>query len=77
VRIARSPAEMIQWVGRYLETPEMDAAGRRQVVLDQCQFTDGQSAGRVVACVLDELGAGAAPPPSLPRKKTQGVFTTA
>jgi hypothetical protein len=59
VRVARSPAEMVQWVGRYLDNPELDAAGRRQVVLDQCQFTDGQSAGRVVACVLDELGRSA------------------
>ena len=34
--------------------------GRKQVVLDQCQFTDGRSAERVVRLVLDELGAAAA-----------------
>ena len=33
---------------------------RRQVVLDQCQFTDGQSAERVTALVLDELGTAKA-----------------
>ena len=56
VRVAASPHEMIEQVGRYLADPSLDAAGRRQVVLEQCQFTDGASAARVVACVLDELG---------------------
>jgi UDP-N-acetylglucosamine 2-epimerase len=56
VRVATSPAELVEWVGRYLADPSLDAAGRRQVVLDQCQFTDGRSAARVVDCVLDELG---------------------
>jgi hypothetical protein len=62
VRVARSPAEMIQMVARYLQDPTLDAAGRKQVVLDQCQFTDGRSAARVVACVLDELSASEAAP---------------
>jgi hypothetical protein len=56
VRVAASPAEMVSWVSRYLQDPSLDAAGRRQVVLDQCQFTDGRSSARVVQCVLDELG---------------------
>jgi hypothetical protein len=57
VRVARSPAEMVQWVARYLKEPALDAAGRAQVVLDQCQFTDGQSSARVAAAVLNELEA--------------------
>jgi hypothetical protein len=57
VRVARSPAELVAWVGRYLEDPSRDREGRRQVVRDQCQFTDGRSSARVVASVLDELGA--------------------
>lgn len=56
VRVAWTPGEMIDWIRRYLDDPSIDRAGRRQVVLDQCQFTDGQSAARVVAAVLDELG---------------------
>ena len=56
VRVAWTPGEMIDWIRRYLDDPSLDRAGRRQVVLDQCQFTDGQSAARVVAAVLDELG---------------------
>jgi hypothetical protein len=57
VRVAKSPAELIDAVREYLADPSRDAAGRRQVVLDQCQFTDGQSADRVVGCVLDALEA--------------------
>ncbi|MEO8678926.1 MAG: CDP-glycerol glycerophosphotransferase family protein [Vicinamibacterales bacterium] len=60
VRVATSPDEMVSMVAQYLADPSLDAAGRRHVVLDQCQFTDGKSAERVVQCVLDELGAAAA-----------------
>lgn len=55
VKVARSPEEMVSMVARYLDDPSLDAAGRKQVVLDQCQFTDGRSAERVIDCVLDEL----------------------
>jgi len=57
VRVAQSPEEMVAMVARYLADPSLDSAGRKQVVLDQCQFTDGRSAERVIDCVLDELGA--------------------
>ena len=60
VRLAMSPDEMVREVATYLADPSRDAAGRRQVVLDQCHFTDGRSAERVVQFVLDELGAAAA-----------------
>ena len=56
VRVAQSPAEMVEAVARYLGDPTLDAEGRRQVVLDQCQYTDGRSAARVAAAVVDELG---------------------
>lgn len=57
VRVAQSPDEMVAMVARYLQEPTLDASGRRQVVLDQCQFTDGRSAERVIQFVLDELGS--------------------
>jgi hypothetical protein len=60
VRVAASPAELSAAVAAYLADPSLDAAGRRQVVLDQCQFTDGRSAERVVNLVLAELGAASA-----------------
>jgi hypothetical protein len=56
VRVAQSPAEMVDAVARYLADPALDSEGRRQVVRDQCQYTDGKSAARVVAAVLEELG---------------------
>ena len=60
VRVAKSPAELVGAVAAYLADPSLDAAGRKQVVLDQCQFTDGRSAERVAGFVLAELGAAAA-----------------
>ena len=60
VRVAQSPDEMVAMVGRYLADPSLDRAGRRQVVMDQCQFTDGQSAERVIQCVLAEIGQAGA-----------------
>jgi hypothetical protein len=57
VRVAWTPDEMVALVRGYLDDPTLDREGRRQVVADQCQFTDGQSAARVAAAVLDELGA--------------------
>ena len=55
VRVAESPAAMVEAVARYLADPGLDAEGRRRVVADQCQFTDGRSASRVTAAVIDEL----------------------
>jgi CDP-glycerol glycerophosphotransferase (TagB/SpsB family) len=57
VRVATSPEQLVRDVAAYLATPSLDAAGRKQVVFDQCQFIDGRSAERVVRLVLDELGA--------------------
>jgi CDP-glycerol glycerophosphotransferase (TagB/SpsB family) len=57
VKVAQSPDELVDAVAAYLANPSLDAAGRKQVVLDQCQFTDGRSAERVVGLVLEELGA--------------------
>jgi hypothetical protein len=57
VRVAASPAELVDAVAAYLANPGLDADGRKQVVLDQCQFIDGRSAERVTALVLKELGA--------------------
>ncbi len=60
VRVAKSPDEMVALVADYLADPSLDRAGRKQVVLDQCQFTDGRSAERVIQYVLDEIGQAGA-----------------
>ncbi len=49
-----------RWWRRYLADPSLDAAGREQVVLDQCQFTDGRSAERVVQLRARRAGRRAA-----------------
>jgi hypothetical protein len=55
VRIARSAAEMIREINAYLGDPSRDAAGRRRVVVEQCEFTDGRSAERVAMVMAREL----------------------
>ena len=46
----------------YLAAPATDAEGRRRIVADQCEFTDGRAADRVAAAIVHELnpskGAG-------------------
>jgi hypothetical protein len=55
VRIAEDPSQLVEHVGRYLDEPSLDRAGRRQVVLEQCQFLDGRAAERAAGYVVDEL----------------------
>ena len=55
VRVAESPEQLVEHVGRYLDDPSLDRAGRRQVTLEQCQFLDGRAAERVAAFVVEEL----------------------
>lgn len=54
VRVAKNGGELLQWIGRYLEHPEADGAGREKIRAEQCQFLDGQSTRR-----LAEIIAGA------------------
>jgi hypothetical protein len=54
-RVADTPDGMIEWVNRYLADPALDREGRRKVVLEQCQFVDGDSGARVAEAVLAEL----------------------
>jgi hypothetical protein len=66
VRVADTPAQLVEQVWRYLDDPSLDRDGRRKVVLEQCQFLDGRSAERVAGFVVDELAGvcGAAWSPS-------------
>jgi hypothetical protein len=62
VRIAQSDGELVALINMYLAAPATDADGRRRIVADQCEFTDGRSADRVAAALVRELnpsrGAG-------------------
>jgi len=55
IQDAATPDEMVSHVSRYLTNPELDRDGRRQVVIDQCQFLDGRAAERVAALVAQEV----------------------
>ena len=55
VRIAKSPGEMIDLVNAYLVDPSQDAAGRRRVVAEQCELTDGRSAERLAGFIVRGL----------------------
>jgi hypothetical protein len=55
VRVAPEPADLVALVGRYLDDPSLDREGRRRVMLEQCQFTDGRAAERVGRFVVEEL----------------------
>jgi CDP-glycerol:poly(glycerophosphate) glycerophosphotransferase len=61
VRIATSAGEMIDLVNGYLVDPSKDAAGRRRVVAEQCEFTDGRSAERLANAMAGELLGRRAP----------------
>lgn len=55
VRVASTPDELVSHVGAYLRDRGLDAAARKQVVAEQCQFTDGHSAERVARAVVAAL----------------------
>jgi hypothetical protein len=64
VRVAESGSQLVEDVSRYLADPSLDREGRRKIVAEQCQFTDGRSAERVAQFVVDELAdvTGIQPP---------------
>ena len=67
VRDARTPDAMVTHIADYLDNPSLDREGRRQVVLDQCQFLDGRAADRVANFVSEALSEVAGlPAPATP-----------
>ena len=60
VRVADTPEQLVDHIGRYLADPSQDREGRRRVAAEQCQFFDGRSAVRVGDFVVSELADAAA-----------------
>ena len=60
VRVAETPEQLVAHVGRYLDDPALDRDGRRRIVAEQCQFTDGRASERVAELVAEELADVAA-----------------
>jgi len=59
VRVADTPSQLVELVGRYLDDPALDRQGRRAIVEEQCQFLDGRSSTRVSEAILEELAGTA------------------
>ena len=57
IRDAATPEQMIELVAQYLDHPELDREGRKQVALDQCAFLDGRSGQRVAQFISEEVAA--------------------
>ena len=53
--VAETPEALVDHVARYLNDRSLDHEGRKRVVREQCQFTDGQSSDRIAQCVVEEL----------------------
>jgi hypothetical protein len=54
-RVAETPQQLVEYIGRYLDNRSLDRDGRRRAAVEQCQFFDGRSADRVAGFVVDEL----------------------
>ncbi len=55
IRLVHSEDELVTWVRRYLKEPDADAAGRKRLVSEQCQFLDGKSGERIGKFILSNL----------------------
>jgi hypothetical protein len=66
VRVAETPAQLVDHIGRYLDDPSLDREGRRRVVLEQCEFLDGHASERVARFVVEELADVCGPAESTP-----------
>ena len=55
VRLAYSPRELVEWVGRYLANPSLDRQGRGRIVQEQVEPLDGKAAERTARYVLTYL----------------------
>ena len=56
IKIVGNKEEFLEAVNKYLAQPSWLAQGRRKIVLQQCQFTDGCAGERVAKTILRLLG---------------------
>lgn len=55
IRLVRSREEMSEAINDYLQNPARDREGRKKIVAQQCQYTDGKSAERLAGVLLKTL----------------------
>ena len=55
VRLVDNEQQLVEWVRNYLADSSIDREGRRQLVKDQCTFTDGRCGERIGMFLLDMI----------------------
>ena len=57
VHLVRSEDELVDWANCYLKDPSIDREGRKRIVREQCQITDGTSGVRVGTFIREVLNS--------------------
>ena len=57
IRLPKSREELVGDINAYLENPDLDKAGRQNIVDKQCHYADGQSGARIANHILSFLFA--------------------
>jgi hypothetical protein len=52
IRFVKSPEELLEWIKKYLEHPELDSEGRKRLVQEQCWRTDGRAGERIANFII-------------------------
>ncbi len=55
IRLVKSKTEMTEVINDYFQNPGRDQAGRKKIIAQQCQYTDGQSGERLAGILLEAL----------------------
>ncbi len=55
VRLAKTPEDLIVYLERYLENPDLDGEGRKKIIEERCWKLDGQSGKRLANVILKKL----------------------
>jgi hypothetical protein len=58
VPVVREPGQLVSWINRYLDSPDLYRAQRATIVREWVQFTDGGSGHRLGDVILQQAGLG-------------------
>lgn len=55
IRMVNSEEDLVLWINKYLDNPQIDRDGRRKLVETQGKFLDGKSGERIGSFILEQL----------------------
>ena len=55
VKLVNNKREMIVWINKYLENPELDGDNRKKLVEEQCYVLDGKAGKRTADLIISNL----------------------